>query len=317
MPKLLDLFGALAAQDVHDVACAKADATLLLHAVDGAEQLARRVGAVPNVRRRQAVVAILAGLAGFIKIAQQPHTPAIRRLGQSQERIELAAQAVLEFFAGGAFVNHSALVHHVLQAVQHPGVCGLAVTACTAGFLVVAFNVFGHVQMRDKAHVGLVDTHAKGNRGDHHHALAAQKSVLIGLAHGCVNSGVVRQRVHAFIAQRLCNFFHALARLAIDDAGIARVLPRDEADELLGCVFFLDDGVADVGPVKTADKGAGVLQLQALQYVGTRQCIGRGSQRNARHAGIALMEHGQPAVFGAEVVAPLAHAMRLVNCKQA
>ena len=56
--ELGDLVGALAAHNVHDVARAKADAAELLHAVDGGEQLAGGVGAVPNIRWGNAVIAI-------------------------------------------------------------------------------------------------------------------------------------------------------------------------------------------------------------------------------------------------------------------
>jgi hypothetical protein len=95
------------------------------------------------------------------------------------------------------------------------------------------------------------------------------------------------------------------------------VLALDEAQQLRGGVFLFDDGVADVGPVKAADKLPRVLQLQALDDVGARERIGRGGERDARHAGVALVQHGERAVLGAEVVAPLAHAVRLVNGKQA
>ena len=56
--------------------------------------------------------------------------------------------------------------------------------------------------------------------------------------------------------------------------------------------------------------------MQALHHVGTGQVVGGGGQGDARHARIALVQQGQLAVFGAKVVAPLAHAMRLVNGKQ-
>jgi hypothetical protein len=62
--------------------------------------------------------------------------------------------------------------------------------------------------------------------------------------------------------QRLRHLFHPLARLAIHDAGVARVLALDEAQQLQRGVLLFDDGVADVGPVKAADELAGVLQLQ-------------------------------------------------------
>ena len=94
------------------------------------------------------------------------------------------------------------------------------------------------------------------------------------------------------------------------------MLALNEAQQLLGGLFFLDDGVANVGPVEAADELLGVLQLQALQDVGPRQIVCRGGQRDARHAGIAFVQHGQGPVFRAKVVAPLAHAMRFVNGKQ-
>ena len=49
MAKLGDFLGCFPAQDVHDVAGAKADAAVLLNAVNGGEELARGIGAVPNV----------------------------------------------------------------------------------------------------------------------------------------------------------------------------------------------------------------------------------------------------------------------------
>lgn len=65
---------------------------------------------------------------------QQPHASAISRLRQPQQRIQLAAQALLEFFTRRALVNHAALVHHILQTIAHPGVGGLAITPGAAGF---------------------------------------------------------------------------------------------------------------------------------------------------------------------------------------
>ena len=171
--------------------------------------------------------------------------------------------------------------------------------------------------MGDKAHVGLVNAHAKGNRGHHHHAVFAQKPVLVALAQFAVQPCVVGQRVNPGFAQGLRYVFHLFARLAVDDAGVVRVFALNKAQQLRGGFALFDNRVADVGPIETADKGARVLKLQALKNVGARQVVGGGGQRHAWHAGKALVQHGQRPVFGAEVVAPLAHAMRLVNRKQA
>ena len=118
------------------------------------------------------------------------------------------------------------------------------------------------------------------------------------------------------VYQRLGHVFHAFARLAIHDAGVALVLALDEAQQLLHGLALLHNRVADVGPIETTDKGPRLLQLQALQNVVLGQRVGRGGQRHAWHTGKALVQHRQRPVFGTEVVAPLADAMRFVYGKQ-
>ena len=116
------------------------------------------------------------------------------------------------------------------------------------------------------------------------------------LAHRGVQAGVVGQGVDALLAQRLRHLLHALARLAVDDAGLALVLALDEAQQLRARVLLLDDRVADVGPVEAADELRASSQLQPLDDVGARQRVGGGGERDARHAGIALVQHRQRAV---------------------
>jgi len=177
----------------------------------------KRLGGIPHHGGGEAVVAIAAGVArlacahahvnalavirwfgiGLAKVAQQPHTAAVGGFGQAQQRVELAAHDLFELFARRALVDHAALVHHVVQAVGHPRVGGLAVAPGAAGFLVIAFDVFGHVQVRHKAHIGLVDAHAKGNGGHHDHALFAQKFGLIGLTLMRRQAGVIHHRREA------------------------------------------------------------------------------------------------------------------------
>jgi hypothetical protein len=87
------------------------------------------------------------GLVGFTKVAQQSHAAAVGGLGQGQQGVELAAHDLFEVFAGRALVDHAALVDaRRCQAVGHPGMRWLAVAAGSSGLLVVALDVFGHVQ---------------------------------------------------------------------------------------------------------------------------------------------------------------------------
>ncbi len=170
--------------------------------------------------------------------------------------------------------------------------------------------------MGHKAHVGLVDAHAERDGGHHHDAVLAQEAVLVLLAHLGGQARVVGQRRQARIAQRLGQFLHALAGLAIDHAGLAQVLAVDEAHELRERLLLFLDAVADVGPVEADDELPRLLQPQALHDVLARERVRRGREGDARHARIALVQHRELAVLGPEVVAPLAHAVRLVDGEQ-
>ncbi len=70
-----------------------------------------------------------------------------------------------------------------------------SVAAGPAGLLVVALDRLGQIQMRDEPHVGLVDAHAEGDRGDHDQAVLPQEPRLVGCAWPRVQAGVVRQRL--------------------------------------------------------------------------------------------------------------------------
>ena len=61
----------------------------------------------------------------------------------------------------------------------------------------------------------------------------------------------------------------------------------------------------------------GIFKLQPFHDVSAGERIRRGRQCNARHLRVALVQHRERAVLGAKVVAPLAHAMGLINGKQA
>ena len=106
------------------------------------------------------------------------------------------------------------------------------------------------------------------------------------------------------------------ARQAIDDAGVARVALADEGLELGRGVLLVDDLVADVGAVETRDEAWRAGKPEPGDDLLARHFVGGRRQRNARHVGKALGNHGQPDIFRAEIMPPLRHAMRLVDRKQ-
>ena len=50
---------------------------------------------------------------------------------------------------------------------------GAPVAAGASGLLIVSFDALGQIEMRDEAHVRLVDAHAERDGGDDHHAVLA------------------------------------------------------------------------------------------------------------------------------------------------
>ena len=66
--------------------------------------------------------------------------------------------------------------------------------------------------MGDEADVWLVDAHSERDGGDHHHAVFLNEAILIGLARGAVQSGVIRECVNAVSGQKLGRLIDGIAR---------------------------------------------------------------------------------------------------------
>ena len=167
--------------------------------------------------------------------------------------------------------------------------------------------------MRDEAHVGLVDAHAKGDGRDDHHGWFAQERRLVAPPHRDVEARVVGQRVEAAGAQEFSGVVYLLPREAVHDAGVSRV-PSEEVDELReGVRRLLDDGVPDVRTVEAAHEDPRRCQAEPPDHVLPGQVVGRRRQRDPGHRGIPPVKDVEAEVLLPEVVAPLADAVRLVD----
>jgi len=94
------------------------------------------------------------------------------------------------------------------------------------------------------------------------------------------------------------------------------MLRLDEIEQLRACIVFLDDAVADIRSVETRNEDACVRQCQAAHDLFSRHLIRGGGQGDARNVRKTLVQHRQLDVFRAEVVPPLRHAVRFVDCEQ-
>ncbi len=188
------------------------------------ERFARRQRAVPawppapgrcrNCRRRAAPLR-----------RNTPAAPAGGRAAVSQQ----PEQRVRAFAARGAYAlrpppscaEQLAQRRHIAQAVEHPGIRRQAVAPGAAGLLVIGLDALRQIQVRDEAHVRLVDAHAEGDGGDDDHALLAQEALLVARARRGVQPGMVGQRVAALRRSARRPSLPSSARQAIDDAGVA------------------------------------------------------------------------------------------------
>src|SRR3954468_24705183 len=222
------LVGALAAQHVDDVHRAEA----LAGAIYAGEELLCRDRAIEGRRRIEADVAVAARRDRLAEIAEQPRAAALGAFAKAEHRVELGRLDALLRLAGLGFVDHAAKLHDVLQAVGHPRVRGQPVAPGAAGLLVVALDALRQVEVRDEAHVRLVDTHAESDGRDHDEAILALEALLVPAARFGLHAGVIRESRNALRLEEGRRLIGLLARQAVDDARFAGMLGTHEVEEL-------------------------------------------------------------------------------------
>ena len=286
---------------------------LALESHDGREELLRGDQSVEGLGILEAGVAVAARLRVLPEVAEEILATALDRLAQSEHRVEVLPEAHLEGAIAGALVDHATLLHHIAQAVGHPRDRRLAVATRTAGLLVIALDGLRQIDVRDEAHVGLVDAHAERDGRDHHHAVFTQEPRLVLRSHLGGETRVVRQCVEALRREIGGRLLDRLATERVDDADRPLGLRTDERDQLLAGIDLGHDAVLDVRAVEAGDEMLGAVEPQPLGELLVRRA---GGGRRERHAGDPrepLAQIAQREIVGTEVVAPLRHAMRLVD----
>ncbi len=90
----------------------------------------------------------------------------------------------------------------------------------------------------------------------------------------------------------------------------------DERKHLFVSARFCRDAISQIWPVETGDVARGIFQVQLPDDVAAHALGGSGGERHRWHAGEHLPQRRKLPVFRAEIVAPFADAMRLVNGEQ-
>ncbi len=120
-------------------------------------------------------------------------------------------------------VNQKRVEPNVARLIQQAACRLLAVASGAPCFLIIAFQILGHVVMNDKGHVGFVDSHAKRIGRNDDRRTVADEILLRSAAHLIAHARMIAYRIHAAILKHPRHFLDALARAAIHDAALSLV----------------------------------------------------------------------------------------------
>ena len=257
---------------------------------------------------------VFAQTAGGIAVALHLAEQAITALERPR------ALLVVERLVGRiAAVDQKAAHAKIVAIPQQVTACRVAVAAGAASLLVVGLDALGHVVVDHVAHVGLVDAHAKGVGGNHHLNIVVDKGALALAAGVVAHAGMVATNANAAGAQSLgklsCQRIDGLAGRAIHDAALARMRNHIVAHPRgLSLVAHLLAAKVEVLAIEARHHRRRVLQAEHLLNVRTHalsRCSSKGRHDGALRQGIDELANLQ--IGGAEILAPLAHAVGLVN----
>ena len=168
--------------------------------------------------------------------------------------------------------------------------------------------------MRDPAQIRPIYAHAEGDGRRHHHFLTARKASMRFTLGAGFHAGVKGNGFSAIITQPGGGAFGFGTAAAIDNAGAASF--ANQGADLAAFILSRRGFDQDIGSVEGSAKHRRFLQAQLQADIFNRARISRGRQRHARHMRKARAQYAKAAIFRAEMMAPLADAMRFIHRKQ-
>ena len=244
----------------------------------------------------------------------QQHLPAAdRRLGVG---FRLLQQLPPDVLFGNRLPLHELLQFvQVLLGVEHDAEPLFSVAPGTAGLLIITFKALRNVIMDYETHIRFVDSHTEGNRCHNDIQFLHEEVVLCPGACLGVESGMIGCGLYVIGLQDGGQFFHFLARQAVDDTALASML-LDELDDLpVGIVVALlrPHLVVQVRTVEGTLELYAILNTQAAHDVRTHLVGSRRRKCDDRSNADRINGMAYLAVLRTEVMSPFRDAMRLVN----
>ena len=159
--------------------------------------------------------------------------------------------------------------------------------------------------MYHKPHIGLVDSHAKGNGGHYHVDILLDEGILVVRACLAVHARMIGQRFDVIHPQQLGQFFNLFPAQTIYNSRFTLV-GFDEADNIaVDILCFSAHLIIEVRAVKRGFEhpciGHGQILLDVVLHLGG----GRGGERNDGSCAYHVDNGTDATVFRAEIMSPL------------
>ena len=135
-------------------------------------------------------------------------------------------------FLGIAFMAPHQAATKVSGAKQSVAFSRLTISSGAAHLLPIGLNRLGRIGVNDEAHIRLVDSHAKSDRGAHHKAIFEQEPALTFSTVFRFKPSMIGERRDAMPLQRFGELLCALSRCRIDDPAFA-FMGADEVDQTI------------------------------------------------------------------------------------
>ena len=170
--------------------------------------------------------------------------------------------------------------------------------------------------MHHKAHIGAVNPHTEGISCHHHIRPAGNKGILRKLALLIRHAGVVCHCIHMLGGYFLKHQHHILAGRAIDNPLLPARYHLADALELRLAALAVRNAEIQIIPAKATDNHRRLPQLQGSENVLAHMRRGRGRESHGLRPAQGLPHAPQPQIIRAEIMPPLAQAMRFIHGQQ-
>ena len=121
-------------------------------------------------------------------------------------------------------LNQKLIQTDILTTVEKDTICSLTIPSSSACLLIIAFHILWHIEMHDKADIGLVDSHPKGIGSDHDRLSVINEIILIAHTFFITQSCMIAGSRKSIAAQVLAHLLYRFSREAVYNTCILSIV---------------------------------------------------------------------------------------------